>query len=56
MATGKYLSLAEARKTGQLDRFCDEHPSEADRERFEQLLDAVCRDAPPKSRIEDEEA
>jgi len=27
MSTGKYLSLEEARRTGQLDRFCDEHPS-----------------------------
>ena len=28
--TGKYLSLEEARRTGQLDRFCNEHlPSKA---------------------------
>jgi hypothetical protein len=27
MSTGKYLSLEEARRTGRLDRFCNEHPS-----------------------------
>ncbi len=48
MATGKYLSLEEARKKGQLDRFCKEHPSKADPERFERLLDAVCRGKPSK--------
>ena len=48
MARGKYLSLEEARKMGKLDRFCKEHPSEADPERFERLLDAVCRGKPPK--------
>ena len=26
MSRGKYLSLEEARKTGQIDRFCKEHP------------------------------
>ena len=40
MSTGKYLSLEEARKTGQLDRFIKEHPSKAD-ERFRPLLDAM---------------
>lgn len=48
MARGKYLSLEEARKKGKMDRFCKEHPSEADRERFEQLLGAVCRGKPSK--------
>ena len=42
MATGKYLSLEEARKEGQLKRFCKEHPSKAD-ERFAPLLDAMTR-------------
>lgn len=41
MAIGKYLSLEEARKKGLLDRFCKEHPSEADRGKFQQLLDAM---------------
>jgi hypothetical protein len=40
MSRGKYLSLEEARRTG-LDRFCKEHPSEADRDRFKRLLDAM---------------
>lgn len=47
MARGKYLSLEEARKLGKLDRFCKEHPSVADRGRFERLLDAVTRGDPP---------
>jgi len=41
MSRGKYLSLEEARRTSQLDRFCKEHPSEADRERFKRLLEAM---------------
>lgn len=41
MSRGKYLSLEEARRIGQLDRFCKEHPSEADRERFKRLLEAM---------------
>lgn len=43
MAHGKYLSLEEARKSGRLDRFAKEHPSETDKERFERLLDAMSR-------------
>lgn len=43
MSRGRYLSLEEARKSGQLERFAQEHPSEAERERFEQLLDAMAR-------------
>jgi len=38
MSRGKYLSLEEARKAGKLDQFADEHPSTADRERFDALL------------------
>jgi hypothetical protein len=38
MSRGKYLSLEEARKTGKLDRFAKEHPSDGDRERFDRLL------------------
>lgn len=41
MSIGKYLSLEEARKKDKLDRFCKEHPSEADTKRFTQLLDAA---------------
>jgi hypothetical protein len=43
MSRGKYLSLEEARNSGQLDRFAKEHPAEAERERFERLLDAMAR-------------
>lgn len=41
MSRGKYLSLEEARRSGMLDRFAKEHPMEADRNRFEQLLAAM---------------
>lgn len=43
MARGKYLSLEEARKLGKLDQFAKEHPAEADGQRFDRLLDAMCR-------------
>ncbi len=43
MSVGKYFSLEEARKTGKLDRFAKEHPSETDRDRFNRLLDAMSR-------------
>jgi hypothetical protein len=43
MSRGKYLSLEEARKSGALDRFAKEHPTEADRDRFERLLDAMSK-------------
>lgn len=38
MSRGRYLSLEEARKSGTLDRFVKEHPSESDRTRFDRLL------------------
>jgi hypothetical protein len=41
MSRGKYLSLEEARRTGQLTRFAKEHPSETDRTRFQRLLEAM---------------
>ncbi len=41
MSRGKYLSLEEARKSGTLDRFAKEYPLEADRDRFERLLEAM---------------
>lgn len=49
MSRGKYLSLEEARKQGKLDRFAKEHPSEADKDRFERLLDAACQGEPAKT-------
>jgi hypothetical protein len=41
MSRGKYLSLEEARRTSQLDRFAKEHPMEADGDRFGRLLEAM---------------
>jgi len=41
MARGKYLSLEEARKRGELDRFAKEHPMKGDAERFARLLEAM---------------
>lgn len=43
MSRRKYLSLEEARKSSRLDRFAKEHPSEADCDRFNRLLDAMSR-------------
>jgi hypothetical protein len=33
MSRGKFLSLEEARQSGDFKRFCEEHPAEADRPR-----------------------
>ena len=52
MATGKYLSLEEARKLKRLARFCKEHPSEGDEELFDRLLDSM---AQPKKTEEAEQ-
>jgi hypothetical protein len=38
MSRGKYLSLPEARKKRQLDRFAKEHPSEGDADQLETLI------------------
>ena len=43
MSTGKYTSLEEARKKGDLKRFIKEHPSEANKKDFEGLLDAMTK-------------
>jgi hypothetical protein len=43
MSRGKHLSLEEARKTGKLDRFAKEHPSKADRTRFDRLLSEMSK-------------
>ena len=45
MSRGKYLSLEEARQQGKLAQFCKEHPTVADRDRFERLLDLMSRGA-----------
>lgn len=51
MSRGKYLSLEEARRMRKLDRFCKEHPSKADKARFEKLLEIMSE---PKSSEEGE--
>jgi hypothetical protein len=43
MSRGKYLSFEEARNSGRLDHFAKEHPPEANRDRFNRLLDAMSR-------------
>ena len=49
MSTGKYISLEEARKTGQLERFAKEHQSEAKKKDFDALLDSMCKAKKPKA-------
>ena len=41
MATGKYLSLEEARKQDKLEQFCKEHPSRGDWDRFDAALHSI---------------
>ena len=55
MARGKYLSLEEARKTGKLDRFCKEHPSEGDEQQWNEAFEAMAKGKPPKSSEEGEQ-
>ncbi len=47
MARGKYLSLEEARKAGQIDQFAKEHSIEdvhpQGRQRFKGVLDAMAK-------------
>lgn len=38
MSRGKYLSLPEALKKKQLDRFAKEHPSEGDSDELERII------------------
>lgn len=45
MSHGKFLSLEEARQSGDFKRFCKEHPESADRERFLKLLTAMSQGA-----------
>jgi len=43
MATGKYLSLEEARKKGLLKRFAKEHHGKGDMNLFDKLLDRMAK-------------
>ncbi len=56
MGRGKHLSLEEARNSGKLKQFAKEHPSEADAERFTQLLDLACKSPPKSSQTSSEDA
>ena len=49
MARGKYLSLEEARRSGKIDQFCKEHPSEGDKGVLERALEAMALQKPPAS-------
>ena len=49
MARGKYLSLEEARKAKQLKQFAKEHPSRADKAKFEKLLNTMSKPKPKSS-------
>jgi hypothetical protein len=50
MSRGKYLSLEEARKLQQLDRFAKEHPSQGNEEAFDELLNAMAKEKPKSSK------
>lgn len=43
MSRGKSISLEEARQAKRLNQFAKEHPSEADKARFEAVLSAMCQ-------------
>jgi poly-D-alanine transfer protein DltD len=43
MSRGKYLSVEEAREQDKIKQFCKEHPSEGNRQQFDQLLDAMAK-------------
>ena len=46
MSTGKYISLEEALKTKQVDRFAKEHPSKGDKKQFDDLFDRMAKNLP----------
>lgn len=43
MSRGKYLSLEEAQKLSDVDRFAEEHPSQGDAKLFDNLLDEMAK-------------
>ena len=46
MATGKYLSLEEARKKGKLKEFAEQHPSKGNRTLFNKVLNSMAKNLP----------
>ena len=52
----KNYSLEEARKTGEIDRFCREHPSKGDAKCFDELLLAMAKKQPEGDQTSDPDA
>ena len=50
MATGKYLSLEEARKEKKLDRFAREHPTKGSKKEFDSLLQRMAKSSKASER------
>lgn len=55
MSRGKYLSLEEARKKDKqgkdkLYQFANEHPSDGDAKKFDQLFQAMAKSSPVKAK------
>ena len=55
MSCGKYLSLPEARKKRQLDRFAKEHPSEGDADQLESLIGKMSKSDATKTPESDDQ-
>jgi hypothetical protein len=55
VSRGKHLSLEEAREKRALERFAKEHPSQAERARFEAVLGAMCGSPPKDDQTSDAE-
>lgn len=51
----KQLTLEEARKRDQLDRFSKENPSAGVEEEFDELLEKMAGGEPPKNSLEDDQ-
>ena len=43
MSRGRYLSLEEARKSGKLDQFAKEHPSEGGEKQFDRVFERMAK-------------
>jgi len=48
MSKGKYYSLEEARQEKDLEGFAKEHPSKGDKEKFDNILEAMALNKPAK--------
>jgi hypothetical protein len=46
MSRGKYYSLEEARKDNNLEQFCKEHPSDGNKDVFNNLFQAMANGTP----------